>query len=184
MTQRATVEDILSKKKPLVRVVTVVLDGEIADMWIQVTEDLAKARRDQEFGATPARERALATAEDAYEAAEAEYESAAREMVVRSIGRPAFNKLADKHPATKEQKADVRKQNPGAELRFNPESFPQALLAASLIDPRMTEKQVEKLFSNDAYNDAELNTLIGAALEVNQSNRVVSLGKGSPRILG
>jgi hypothetical protein len=46
------------------------------------------------------------------------------------LGRGRYARMLADHPPTKEQKAEL-----GAELIYNPETFPPALLAASCVEP-------------------------------------------------
>lgn len=97
------------------------------------------------------------------------------EMRFRAIGNKRYDALIRAHPPvaqTKDQPEDMS----GAP--YNPQTFPVALVAASCVEPEMTEEQVTVL--RDTWNVAEYSQLWVAALTVNTSRRqVVEAGKGS-----
>lgn len=98
---------------------------------------------------------------------EAEIEQFYVPFKVRSISRKAWADLLAKHPPTREQ---VRAES---RLTFNPETFPAAAIAATLVSPEMTLDQVKVLENGvdgkGGLTDAQFNTLFNAAVEVNQS---------------
>lgn len=181
MAQKAT-KDNLKKKKAPTRSVTLVLDPDVAEAWAEAESKLDAARSDLEQGFSAERQNAVDRAEEELEALRPEYDEAAVELVVKGIGRPAWNALADEYSPTDKQRREARKlYGPMADQRYNPDTFPLALLAASLVEPEMTVEELNELFDSDGYNDAERNMLIAAAMEVNQTSRVMSLGKGSQK---
>ncbi len=84
----------------------------------------------------------------------------------RAVGHKRYKALLDAHPPTDEQKQD--ENHPP----YNSETFPIALIAASCVEPRMTEEQVQEL--DDEWNTSELVPLWLAAIEVNTQRREVS----------
>jgi hypothetical protein len=120
----------------------------------------------------------LAEAQAAHDALEERRDECAIEFVFRSIGRPAFEELVGEHPATKAQKEEAKREG-NEDLTWNPETFPQALVKAALVSPEMSEEDVEEMWDSPDWNQAELISLFYAALEVNQSRRIIEVGKGS-----
>ena len=83
-------------------------------------------------------------------ALEAEMEAAKVPFKMRSIGRRAWLDLARQYPPTNEQLATERKRaehvgERPTEFEHNPETFPVAAIAASLIEPEMTYDEVARL---------------------------------------
>jgi len=109
----------------------------------------------------------------------------------RGIGRLAWRRLLDEHPATDEQQQQHRAAqlergvmpSQVTKLGWNADTFPPAAIAATCVEPKITEAQARKLWDSPAWNDGELDKLFSAVLLVNQSDRRVSLGKGYEAIL-
>ena len=81
---------------------------------------------------------------------EAEMDAAKVPFKFRSIGRRAWMDLARDYPPTDQQLNDERKRADHVgerpmDLEHNPETFPPAAIAASLVDPEMTVEQVRQL---------------------------------------
>lgn len=95
------------------------------------------------------------------EAVQAEMEAATVEFRFRSIGFRAWSDLKRAHPPTKDQ----LKRNARAE--FDEDRFPVAAIAASCVDPEMTEEQVEALLQSPLIDEDGFNRLLGACGECN-----------------
>jgi len=99
-------------------------------------------------------------------------------MTFRGIGRARYDALQERHPPTAEQQLKTKQQlGTDDKLAWNPDTFPPALIAACLVEPKLTEEEVQRLWISDEWNQAELATLITTALEVNSTRRTVELGK-------
>lgn len=159
--------DHLKKKQPMERTVSVVLSDDAARDFDAAAAALASARLTGQ--PTAEQEEAVAKARAALEAETAT-------LRFRSIGRKAYDALLREHPATDEQKEEAKAVG-SPEPPYNIETFAAALIAASCVDPQMTEAQVRELW--DEWNTAEIVPCWMAALEVNTQRRVVDLGKGS-----
>lgn len=171
--RRATLDHLVSRKKPASKTVQIVLDADLAadvrdaEARLRAAEQVARARPDdaeaqaEVWSATEALDglRARAVAEEAVVT-----------MRFRGIGGQAWDRLLRDHPAPA-----------GAEqgATFDPETFPMALVAASLEDPKLSKAEVEQIWASDDWNQIELTALFTAALEVNQTRAVLDLGKGS-----
>jgi hypothetical protein len=98
------------------------------------------------------------------------------EVVMRSCGRSVWEDLKEKHPPLPEQIAEVRKQNSEAVLDYNWKTFPVPAIAASVIQPEMTEEQVQELWDSEEWNEAECARLFQMALQANTRHHTADLG--------
>jgi hypothetical protein len=102
----------------------------------------------------------VVAAAEAVQAVEADIAAASVDFVFAGIGRGAWTRLLDEHPPTAEQRADSPR------LDHNPDTFPYAAIAASLIAPEgVTAEKVAELEEHASV--AVWNRLWGAALLVN-----------------
>ena len=152
--------DHLRKKQPLERTVSIPLNDEAVRTFKDAQEALGRVQM-VKGNETEAKA--------AFESAKAALEAATVELRFRSIGRKRYDELVRAHPPTDEQKAEA------ADVPYDVESFSVALIAASCIEPKMTEAEVTELA--DEWNVAEFMQLWMASLEVNTQRRVVELGK-------
>lgn len=177
----ATVDELRSRK-PREMTVSVCLD-----------EDLSAALEDAEqavfLAVTPEQKKAAAQALDAARDAA---EGSTVTMLVRSVGRKAYDDLVLANPPTPVQVARAQAdwlatvsaatamgERPG---QFEPpdwdaEKFAPALIAACAVEPALTLEEATSLF--DEWCPAEVSALFTACVVVNTANRVVELGKGS-----
>lgn len=177
----ATADHLVSGKRPVTKTVEVVLDPALA---VQIRD--AQRRADDTERQLALRPDDDPTQRAAWEAAEAVEVLRARaveeDAVVavrfRSIGRVAWDDLIRAHPPTDEQTAEAKKEGTDG-LNFNPDTFPPAVVAASVDEPKLTAEQVAAMWDSPDWNQAELTVLFTAALEVNNSRHTLDLGKGS-----
>lgn len=178
---RPATADHLKKKRPATKTVEIVLDP-----------DLAVELRDAEQAADEAKRRLALRPDDhdlqtaewaAAETVEALRVRAADEDAVvtvrfRSIGHVAWDELLNRHPPTDEQIAEAKREGLGP-ITFNPETYPPAVVAASIDEPKLSVDEVQAMWDSPDWNAAELGMLFAAALEANQSIHRLDLGKGS-----
>ena len=163
-----TIEDILKRAKPRERTVTVCIRGDLAGEAERLAEELAKVSEDWEpsdlTDVHPAREIAarLKEARDAAREAEVPFK-------LRYIGDKAYSDLLAAHPSDKD-----------SEL-FDSVTFPRALIAASAVDPVMTEEQVIELF--EVINEGEIKKLFDAAWDVHNSSDMVPFSLAASALL-
>lgn len=191
------------RKKPIEQRVTVYLDDDPIDALedaraelaaAQVAADaiydrrLALARAANppaselltiESGLDRDRQAATADARAAVDAAEQAVRASAQTFVFRSPGRKAFEDLVAAHPPTDDDHDDARKTTgrPESLARWHSDTFTPALLAATCVDPKLTDDEAHAIY--DEWTDAEVGGLIAAALTVCQGTRQVDLGKAS-----
>lgn len=178
---RPATADHLKKKQAATKTVEVVLDPSLAE---QVRE--AERRRDdadRRLAIRPDDDTIQAEVWEATSTLEALRARAVEEEAVvtvrfRSIGRHAWDDLIREHPPTDAQVAEAKTAGMG-DLNFNSETFPPAVVAASLDEPRLSAEEVADLWDSPDWNQAELGMLFAAALEVNNSRHTLDLGKGS-----
>lgn len=106
---------------------------------------------------------------------------------LRTVGRTGWEKILDDHPATDEQQAAHKQMqiedgvSPllASSLRWNTDTFPPALIAASCVEPAMTVQQAQAMWDDPDWDAPALADLFNGALSVNdpQTIRRASLGK-------
>jgi hypothetical protein len=178
---RPATADHLKKKRPATKTVEVVLDPALAVELRDAEHAHTEAERLLEVrpADTDLQAAAWAAAEEVEELrARAADEDAVVAVRFRSIGRVAWDDLLDRHPPTDEQIAEAKRAGLGA-LNFNSETFPPAVVAASLDEPKLSAVEVLAMWDSPDWNQAELQLLFSAALEVNSSRHTLDLGKGS-----
>lgn len=99
------------------------------------------------------------------------------EFVFRSIGRKAYDKIVTDHPPTDSNRKEAEAQggDPKA-LQWNPYTFPQALVAAAIVHPKLSAEEIEEMWDSDDWSGRELEQLVFAAMAAQQKNRVVQMG--------
>lgn len=175
-----TFDHLMSRKKARTETVDIVLDDELARAVTQ-----AQMERDQAFVFAVSNEENKAAAERLTRAEEAleEAKRVAREAEAVAtfrfvaIGGNDYEELLEEHPPTEEQVAKAKED--GEEAVFNSDTFFVALVAASCVEPEMTEEQVDQLTRDPRFNNAEVAALFQTALLVNSQRRRVNLGEGS-----
>lgn len=165
-TRRPVTFDHLRKKEPLERRVPIVLSDEAAKDYQSAKDELGRCELLKD---------GIEEAQAAVASAEKALKAATVTLRFRSIGRKRYAALVRAHPPTEEQIAEAKED--GRTAPYDAENFSVALIAASCVEPAMTEEQVATL--SEEWNPAEYMQLWIAALEVNTQRRVVELGKGS-----
>lgn len=98
-----------------------------------------------------------------------------RSLRLLAIGGEAYDELEAKHPPD-----DGDTNSLGMPLRWNPRTFPPAIVAACLVEPVLSEAEVRTVFASPAWSKAELDRLFDAAYRLNnETSGVVLAGKGS-----
>lgn len=98
------------------------------------------------------------------------------EVVMKSCGRDAWEKLKEDHPPKPEQLAEVKKQSPDATLDYDYKTFPVPAIAASVVQPEMTLAQVQEIWDDPNWNEAECARLFQMALQANTRHLTADLG--------
>jgi len=179
MDKITTFAQLKERKKPIVQKVWVALDDEKADEFNKLAGEYRDVKMLFEDNPT---DRKLKTD---HTKKKAEYDEAVEqsadflvEFAFRSIGRKAFEELLSNCPPTEGQKKDAMKKGED-EPAWNPDTFMPSLLAASIVTPEISEEEMFEMWESEDWNMAELTALFLAAIQVNQTRKVVDLGKGS-----
>ena len=166
--KKQTISEIRAKKKAVTKTVRIQLDGQIANELAALREAHRSARDADRLSNEPDKAPAItAEIEDLVERAtetEAVFE-------FQSIGRPNYDALVEQpeHKPTKDQKRD------GAQ--FNTDTFPPAVVSATCVNPEITLEEAVEMFSDPAWNGAELARLFEAAVSVNTDTGDIPLSR-------
>lgn len=95
-------------------------------------------------------------------------------FVFEAIAGAAYDALLIAHQPTDEQRDAL-----GMGLGWDPTTFPAAVVAASLVEPQLSEDEVRQLFTSKAWSRGEVDQLVTAAILVNNRPRSAAVGKGS-----
>lgn len=163
-----SIEDILAKAKPREKTVMVCIRGDLAGEAERLQDELSRVSEDWEptdlSEVHPGREIA-----ERLKAVHAQVREAEEPFLLRYIGDKAYSDLVAAHPSENEQEA------------FNSETFARALVAASCVQPVMTEEQVTALF--EVINEGEIKKLFDAAWDVHNSSEVVPFSLAASALL-
>ena len=158
-------DDIKKKREPATAKVPICLSQRIIDELAALEDELLEARQEdrRHQGELSYQPKALEVAQriKALEAEAAEHEV---EFVFGEVPRAEWNVLLRRNAATKEQKAQ-------GVTRFNPDTFPPAAIAASIIDPPLTREEAEELCST--WPEGQVTRLFTTVLELNMAERAI-----------
>lgn len=156
--------DVVGGHKPRRVSVRLCPDNELAVAYAEARHDLEQAVKQS----TSLDGTATGKAREAVAELQKAVEDASVEFTLQSIGRAAWTKLRDKHQPSKAQREQYRQV--GQILDHNPDTFPQAAIAASLIEPvaesaAETVALVNRIW--DEWTWGECERLWNACLEAN-----------------
>jgi hypothetical protein len=167
-------EELLAGAKLPETGVPICLRGDLAAEFERLEAELAEAREAEE------RDDSLAAGGQARQIAE-EIEDLRQTMRehthtfrLRALPRRAFRDLIEAHPQREDNRDD-------AAFGVNVLTFPAPLIAASCVDPVMTEQQVEQLL--EVLNEGQMLELYGAALALNRGSVDVPKSAAASEIL-
>ena len=128
------IDDVIKGVKPVVRTVSIVLDGSIENERLLLEDELVRARQEDERAESADYQmQAPVVAQQLLDLQER-----AREVEVnftfQSIGRKAWTDLEAQHPPTPEQLQIAAESD--LVLKWNALTFPHAAIAASLVEPQ------------------------------------------------
>lgn len=167
--------EIRALKKRKRKSVDIVMDGTLASRIEQLRQDITAQRMEDRRHNAP--DKAPKMEEELRELLEEAQESTVT-FWFESIGRHRFDKLIADNPPTKEQAKE--------QMGFNLETFPPKLVAHCSVDPKITVKEAEEMFTDpdSDWNSGELERLFACAMEVNSQAGDLPLSKaGIERIL-
>ncbi len=175
MTQtKPTAADLLSAKAPVVIRDYFGVDPELNRELAEVKARFGRLQL--QVAADPATlEPALAAAREELDRVKAAVRDSGVEVVAQSIGRDAWEKLKLSCPPTEDQIKEYKARGGDGEPDYNWDTFPVPAIAASLVQPVMTEAQVDELWNSPLWNDAECARLFEMALQANTTRQVGNL---------
>lgn len=189
----ATHDRLRAKQRPW-QVIEVCLSMDAKRVLDDAERRLAEAQLKQPAHSAE-KDAQLATLRAEVDEAKAAVEAETVEMLFESIGRRRREKLVDAHPPTQEDEEAAEEAYALARAtaerpefvakqpaRYNADGYSLALVAASCVDPKMTEDEWREL--TDDWTDGEFQVVWMAALAVNQDGSLVSLGKSSSALSG
>ncbi len=181
-------DHLRGKKRPVTRTVEVFLDSDVAaevNRARAVLEDIEEriSTNKGDLGLQVQRDEARAELERLQDAAVEAGDVVS--FTFRSIGRKAYERLIEEHPATEEQQKQAREHGVEAglaphlsRLSWNADTFPPALIAAASVDPKISHDEAYELFHvSEDWNQAELTALFVTARDAQQARDVADLGK-------
>jgi hypothetical protein len=181
MTKPQTYDHLKSRKKAVHKHVWIALDPELADEEADLKDKVNRLKvRQIARPDDPKVAQELASAqEELDQVTERLRDGNAVKFVFRSIGRRRYDDLLAENGPSEEQKAEAKKIDPNAELDFDPDKFPQELVAACIVEPELTKSEVADMFASEDWNAAELASLFETAFNANTTRRILDLGNGS-----
>lgn len=164
----ASIEDILAEATPRERTVKVCIRGDLAGRMEELQDALAQTSTDWEPSGLHDVHPGRALAEEMKTLRE-QIRAAERPFTLRYIGDKAYSDLMAAHPGTNDSEA------------FNSETFPRALIAASCVEPVMSEEQAAQLF--EKINEGEIKKLFDAAWDVHNSSDMIPFSLAASALL-
>jgi hypothetical protein len=189
----SALDRLRAAKKPNSVRVNICMDPRLVDRVTQLEAKRARVmgRMQQGRNPDPAAAGELEDVESELDDARGAAKAHSEWFLVTALAPSEFDGLVDAHKPTKDQRADARKQlGPQAQLAWNTETFPPALLEAcvSVITVEddgeesyeaLTAEFVTEMRKGGAWNEGEFNALVDAALKVNKStSQVNAAGNG------
>lgn len=151
-------EQMMARKQRVTTSETIIIDHKWADSLDDARRAVFRASQEARVaGRDPEDDEAWQEANADVQALLGQQAEAVQVFTFRAIGRPEYQRILDDHQPTLAQ----RKEAPG--LAWNPLTFPQALVAATSLEPRMTEQQVDEMWNSVEWTAGELGKLWGAA---------------------
>lgn len=148
------IDELIATAQPRTQLVRICARGDLLARHAETVRALGAAAEDDSDSLAST---AVHDAAAAVQAIEEEMEAATVVFTVQSVSRQTWADLLAKYPPSKEQRR--------AGHDHDPARFPPAAVAASVIDPEMTEAQGQQLA--ETLHAGEFNKLWMAALELN-----------------
>jgi len=167
------IDAILAGAKKPEASVPLCLRSDLQDQWETLEAELqAEDRAETPTLAKADSKRAKELAEQV-RALQAEMEKSTITVTLRAMDRVPWKELQSAHPPRKDSAVDWR-------LGFNPDTFYDALIAASIVDPVLDEERLAKLL--DAITAGQFDKLASTAWELNRSDVSVPFSATASRI--
>ena len=178
----ATLDHLRSKKKPVERSVRLVTDLGLKDEHNGLVTNMEKAKLRSD--AKPTDESLRAELEDLRTQVEKSEKQLLEESIkfrFRSLGYKRYDQLMTDHLMTDErirELVDAGKisEEDSAQLTWDPETFPVALIVACMIEPEASEEELAEWLADGSFNTTEIQELFAAAMTCNVAASRVELG--------
>jgi len=182
-----TFDHLKSKKKPHYSEVAILMDPEIGVKHDELTQELLKLeKRKLSLSSRKGQDKEkdlekllsdIEDLEDQITEAEKDMYDASVVFKFKSTGRRKMDDLLTENTPTGRQ-IEEAKQAGNPDLQYNPDTFPQALIAESCVDPELSKEEVQDLWEDDSWTTPELLALFTGAQDANQDFRVLDPKKG------
>ncbi len=168
-----------SRKQPRTRTVYVPTDYDLAEE-VERLRGAVEAQSLFGQGVDPESEqgRELEAMKERLKEMEGKLKKSSIEFKLRSMGRKPYDTLLQEHPPTDAQAEKRKKVNPRNPLPFNPDTFPIALIARSVVDSDLSVEELEEWFREESWSIGEIEDLFQNCVSINSQSRISSLGKG------
>jgi hypothetical protein len=180
-----TTWDVARKRKKRNRdSVTIALDPDVGKAWLEAQSDINRwelvlTQNGDDADALQSRDEAQQRLDGMRDL----LEENSITFVFESLPRHEYEKLVQANPPKADQIKDARKTGAlrkNQTLPFDIETFPPALIAASVVEPvDMTESAVQELWNGSDWGQSELNQIYECAMRANNSHPDVSTPFGS-----
>jgi len=171
------IKDIFESVKPRQHTVKVCMRGDIIDRQKSLERQLRETRKEDEQKNRKPQAPKIARK---IEALQKEAEEHTFEFVFQAIGQRKWNDLIAKNPPTPEQKKLAKTNND--RIDFDLEKFPIKAIAASVVEPEMSNEDVDKMY--DVLNFAQWTTIWTACIEANVGDSSVPKSALASQTLG
>lgn len=162
------ISEIIKKAKPRERTVRICLAGDLAGRAEELQEELLRLQEDWEPDSLTDVNPGRAIAEEMKTVREQVRESEVP-FTLRYIGDKKYSDLVAAHPSD------------SANELFDDGTFPAALIAASCVEPEMSEEQAHELF--EKLNQGEIKKLFDVAWDVHNSSDLVPFSLAASALL-
>lgn len=178
-SDKPTMEEIVRLKKPNRKEAPILLDSELSaeitkkQQEIEALDRKVKSSRGKSLADTTGKE--LLTLSEELEALLDKAEESTVIFTFQDIGRKKYDDLVRDHPPTDDQKKEFKEQGGNGVLAYNPETFPQALMSKTCIQPIMTLEEAEKIC--EEWSEGDIETLFFTAIAACKERTSVPLSK-------
>lgn len=162
------ISEIIAKAKPRERTVRICIAGDLAGRAEELGEKLARSQEDWEPDSLTDVHPGRAIAEEMREVRE-QVRAAEVPFTLRYIGDKKYSDLIAAHPSDNDNEM------------FDDGTFPAALIAASCVEPEMSEEQAHALF--EKLNQGEIKKLFDAAWDVHNASDLVPFSLAASALL-
>lgn len=183
----SVIDDLLTKKKPQERSVTICLDPDAAAPYARARADLRRATKEAEGALENAALAAkVEAAQEALDAATAQLRDKVVVFTFRALDPTLLDDLMTRHRPTESQRTAARKRKE-PEPQYNVDTFPPVIIAAACVkiegpsgvSDGISHEDAERFWKSPDYNSAELAEVFHTAIGVQtQSFLLGDLPKG------